>query len=87
MKYIRNTNGPWYEKHISLALAYANVQIAILSIALSIGIGGYAIIAASIAAIISITLARKRISGRSRIYMMLMLPNLFSVLVLLSITR
>ncbi|MCL5786950.1 MAG: hypothetical protein M1520_01975 [Candidatus Marsarchaeota archaeon] len=87
MKYIRNINGTWYEKHMSLAFAYANVQFAILSIAFSIGIGGYLIIAASTAAIISIILARKKISGRARTYMMLMLPNLFSVLVLLLITR
>ncbi len=87
MKYIRYRNGSGYERHISLTLAYLNVQIAILSIALSIGIGEYAIIAASIAAMISIALARKGIPGRARIYLVLLPPNLLSVIVLLSIIR
>ncbi len=87
MKYIRYKDGSGYEKHMSLTLAYLNVQIAILSIALSLGIAVYAIIAASIAAVISVALARRRIPGRTRMYLMLLLPNIISVIVLLSIIR
>ena len=87
MKYIRYKEGSGYEKHISLTLAYLNVQLAILSIALSISIGPYAITAISIAAILTIALARKRIPGRTRTYLMLLPPNLLSAVALLSIMR
>jgi len=87
MKYIRYKSGSGHDEHISLTLAYLNVQIAILSITLSMGISGYAIIAVSLAAIISIALARKRIPGRTRLYLMMLPPNLLSVIVLLSIIR
>lgn len=87
MKYIRYKHGSGYKKHASAILAYLNVQIAILSMALPIGISAYAIMAASGAAIIAIALARNSMPESMRLYLILLLPNSLSLMALFSIIR
>ncbi len=87
MRYVRYKPVIGYKKYAGVISAYLNVQIAMLSILMSIGIGEYAILTISVIAIVVFTLARNRIASEIKLYLVLLLPNAISLIAINAIIR
>ena len=87
MRYVRYKPVIGYKKYAGVISAYLNVQIALLSILMSIGIGEYAILTVSVIAIVAFTLARNRIASDTRLYLVLLLPNAISLIAVNAVIR
>ena len=87
MRYVRYKPVIGYKKYAGVISAYLNVQIALLSILMSIGIGEYVILTISVIAIVVFTLARNRIASEIKLYLVLLLPNAISLIAINAIIR
>lgn len=87
MRYVRYKPVIGYKKYAGVISAYLNVQIALLSILMSIGISEYVILTISIIAIVVFTLARNRIASEIKLYLVLLLPNAISLIAINTIIR
>ena len=87
MRYVRYKPVIGYKKYAGVISAYLNVQIALLSILMSIGISEYVILTISIIAIVVFTLARNRIASEIKLYLVLLLPNAISLIAINAIIR
>ena len=87
MRYVRYKPVIGYKKYAGVISAYLNVQIALLSILMSIGISEYTILTISVIAIVVFTLARNRIASEIKLYLVLLLPNAISLIAINTIIR